>query len=385
MFEFPKKEKPMLKRIAFVSAFLMTGTAFAAEPSPPTPPRASVQIAILLDTSSSMNGLIEQAKTQLWTVVNEFVSAKKDGKPPSIQVALYEYGKQSLSAEEGYVRRILPLTDDLDRVSEELFALKTNGGDEFCGWVIRDAATKLDWSPSSDVYKAIFIAGNEPFTQGKVDFRESCKTAAERGVVVNTIFCGANAEGIQTGWKDGAILADGRFMSIDQNRKVVEIPTPQDAPIAKLGIDLNKTYLPYGKMGQAGLTRQSVQDTNAVNSSQTAIVTRSISKMNAFYCNDGWDLVDAIKTGKCKLDDLKDDELPENLRKLDKAARKAKVDEAVKRRAEIQARIADLNTKREKFLAAERAKLTKTNEDSLDKAIVKAIRDQATRHHITFE
>ena len=130
------------------------------------------------------------------------------------------------------MRLILPLTDDLDRVSEELFALKTNGGDEYCGWVIRDAVNRLEWSRSRDVYKAIFIAGNEPFTQGSVDFHASCKAAIERGIVVNTIFCGANAEGRQTGWKDGAILADGRYMSIDQNQKVVEIPTPQDAEIA---------------------------------------------------------------------------------------------------------------------------------------------------------
>ena len=109
------------------------------------------------------------------------------------------------------MRLILPLTDDLDRVSEELFALKTNGGDEYCGWVIRDAVNRLDWSRSRDVYKAIFIAGNEPFTQGSVDFHGSCRAAIERGILVNTIFCGASAEGRQTGWKDGAVLADGRY------------------------------------------------------------------------------------------------------------------------------------------------------------------------------
>ena len=88
----------------------------------------TVQIAILLDTSNSMDGLIAQAKTQLWNVVNEFVLARKDGRPPAIQVALFEYGKASLPPDEGFVRLVLPLTDDLDRVSEELFALKTQRG-----------------------------------------------------------------------------------------------------------------------------------------------------------------------------------------------------------------------------------------------------------------
>ncbi len=183
--------------IAFTFACLAFGSAQAKDPIPP--PRPTVQIALLLDTSNSMDGLIAQAKSQLWVVVNEFVKAKKDGQVPAVQVALFEYGKQSLSSEQGFVRLILPLTDDLDKVSEELFALKTNGGEEYCGWVIREAVNRLEWSKTGDVYKAIFIAGNEPFTQGPVDFHASCKSAIERGIVVNTIFCGPNSDGGQTG------------------------------------------------------------------------------------------------------------------------------------------------------------------------------------------
>jgi hypothetical protein len=379
-----------MKRFAIVSACLLSGLVGPSRTpaeSPKSPPPPTVQIALLLDTSNSMDGLIAQAKTQLWNVVNEFVKAKRNGRPPVIQVALFEYGKRTLSPNEGYVRMILPLTDDLDKVSEELFALKTNGGDEYCGWVIREAAKRLEWGPSDDVYKAIFIAGNEPFTQGAVDFRDSCKAAAGRGVVVNTIFCGSNAEGSLSGWKDGATLADGRYMSIDQNQNVAEIPTPQDAEIATLGISLNKTYLPFGKMGEIGCARQTAQDANAVAVSPSALVSRSVSKGNAFYNSDAWDLVDAIKNGKCKLDDLKDEDLPAGFKSLDKAARQAKVDEAAKQRGAIQAKILDLNTKREQFLAAERKKQAAAGakEDSLDRVIIKAVREQAVQHHFTFE
>jgi hypothetical protein len=332
-----------------------------------------------------MDGLIAQAKTQLWNVVNEFVLARKDGRPPAIQVALFEYGKASLSSGEGFVRLILPLTDDLDRVSEELFALTTHGGEEYCGWVIRDAVSRLEWSGSRDVYKAIFIAGNEPFTQGPIDFHTSCRAAIERGIVVNTIFCGPNATGGQTGWKDGAVMADGRFMSIDQNLKVVEIPAPQDHEIARLGVEMNKTYIPVGKMGLAGQARQSVQDANACDVSTSVLANRSVSKSNPFYCNDAWDLVDAIKHDKCKLDDLKDEDLPTEMRKLDKTARKVKVEEAARQRGEIQAKILQLNTEREKYLASERKKRDGGKEDTLDQAIVKAIRDQAARHNFKFE
>jgi hypothetical protein len=363
-------------------SLLSIGAAEAKDP----PRSPAIQIALLLDTSNSMDGLIDQAKGQLWSVVNEFIGARRDGHPPALEVALYEYGNDGLPAQEGFVRLVVPMTDDLDTVSERLFALKTNGGQEYCGQVIRDAVTQLAWSRSSDVYKAIFIAGNEPFTQGAVNYNASCRAAIEKGIIINTIFCGPMPEGEQTGWKDGAVLADGRYMSIDQNQKVVAIPAPQDDEIARLGVALNETYIPYGKLGREGQARQVAQDTNAAAASPNAIVTRSISKgCPTLYCNDAWDLVDAIKNGKYKLDDMKDEDLPEDLRKLDKAGRQARVDDASKRRESIQKRILDLNQERESFLAAERKQRVEEGKDSLDAAILQAVREQAAQANIRFD
>lgn len=377
-----------MKRILIIASMAVSGflglDAAAEAKDPPRKP--SVQIALLLDTSNSMDGLIEQAKAQLWSVVNEFIRAKSNGRLPSIQVALYEYGNDNLSAQEGFVRLVLPLTDDLDSVSEKLFALKTRGGQEFCGQVIRDASVQLTWSQPSDVYKAIFIAGNEPFSQGPVDYHVACRSAIEKGILVNTIFCGPTSEGEQTGWRDGAALADGRFLSIDQNQKIASIPTPQDAEIARLGGELNKTYIPYGKMGRDGQARQLAQDSNAVSSSLSSLVSRSISKgCPDLYCNDAWDLVDAIKTGKIKIDDLKDDSLPEDMRKLTQAERQARVEAKSAERETIQKRILALSKERETFLAAERKKLAETGKETLDSAILKAVREQAKRANIRFE
>jgi hypothetical protein len=71
-------------------------------------------------------------------------------------VALFEYGNMGLPASEGYIRQVVPLTDDLDKLSESLFALSTNGGDEYCGQVIDRAAKSLDWAKEPNGYKAIF-------------------------------------------------------------------------------------------------------------------------------------------------------------------------------------------------------------------------------------
>ena len=126
-----------------------------------------------------------------------------------------------------------------------------------------------------------------------------------------------------------------------------------------------------------GCARQSAQDANAVSASPSALVSRSISKGNDVYCNDAWDLVDAIKNGKCKLDDVKDEDLPESLRKLDKAKRKSKVEDAARERVAIQKQINELSQQREKFLAEERKKRHAAKDDSLEQAIVKVIREQA--------
>ncbi len=166
--------------------------------------RASVDVAILLDTSNSMDGLINQAKSQLWTIVQQFAKAKKHGQTPIVRVALFEYGNTRLPAAEGYIRQVVPLTDDLDKLSEALFALSTSGGDEYCGQVIDEAIKRLDWSEEKNGYKAIFIAGNEPFTQGEVDYRKACQHAIENGVVVNTIHCGNHAAGVSGMWQHGA-------------------------------------------------------------------------------------------------------------------------------------------------------------------------------------
>ena len=58
--------------------------------------RAKIQIALLLVTSSSMDGLIDQARSYPWKSVNELTLATKNGKPPKIEIALFDYGNSNL-------------------------------------------------------------------------------------------------------------------------------------------------------------------------------------------------------------------------------------------------------------------------------------------------
>jgi hypothetical protein len=37
--------------------------------------------------------------------------------------------------------------------------------------------------------KLIYIAGNEPFNQGPIDYKKVCEIASAKGIFVNTIYC----------------------------------------------------------------------------------------------------------------------------------------------------------------------------------------------------
>lgn len=338
-----------------------------------------VDVAILLDTSNSMDGLINQAKSQLWTIVQQFAMAEKHGNAPFLRVALFEYGNTNLPVTEGYLRQVVPLTDDLDVLSEALFSLTTNGGDEYCGQVINEALTRLDWSSAPGSYQAVFIAGNEPFTQGSVDYHFAIGRAAERGVIINTIHCGNETKGIEGKWKDGAQLGHGEFFNINQDCRVVHIPCPQDAEIIRLNEELNKTYLWFGNADKRSycLNNQKAQDSNASELSPSVAVGRSITKSGKAYSNSSRDLVDGLVLDSRILENVPEDELPDLMQEMTPGERIAYLDEMVIKRAKLKKLIGKESVAREEFLKEERSRqVEQPGESTLGGAVVEAIQKQ---------
>lgn len=318
-----------------------------------------VQLALLLDTSNSMDGLINQAKTQLWNIVGQFGKTELGGKTPRLEVALYEYGNDRLPASEGYVRMVVPLTDDLDKISEALFALTTDGGEEYCGKVIQVATRQLNWRRSGRGLRSIFIAGNEAFSQGDVDYRLACKAAADKGITVSTIFCGNREDGIQTHWEHGSQLAEGSYLCINQDRRLASIRAPQDGELAQLSGELNKTYLAYGdaEARKKSALRQKAQDLNAAKAAVSAAAARAGFKASGLYRNSGWDLVDAVADGTIKLEDLRQEQLPQLMQAMSLSEQRAHLAKIGAKREDLQARIRKLSTVRDGYVAKERKRL----------------------------
>lgn len=342
-----------------------------------------IQVALLIDTSNSMDGLIEQAKSRLWSIVNTLTSLKYSGKTPNIEISLYEYGNDGLSASENYIRQVTPLSNDLDLISEKLFALRTNGGSEYCGAVIQDATKQLKWQDGNTNMKLIYIAGNEGFDQGSINYKEAISDALKNDIYINTIFCGNATQGIALGWKKGADVGNGKFFTIDSNQIIQYITTPYDNKITKCNDRINDTYIGYGVQGNEKKMNQVTQDRNAQSVSGANYTERSVSKSKAIYKNESWDLVDKVKQDKEAVTKIKKEDLPEELKNKSTKEIQEIVVQKTKERESIQKEIGELGKKRQEFIDAE-TKKTKAQDD-LGDAITASIVTLAKNKGYTIE
>lgn len=339
----------------------------------------TIQLALLLDTSSSMDGLIDQARSQLWQIANTLDAATFQGAKPKLEIAVYEYGNDRLGAEQGHLRRVVGFTRELDEVSRALFSLSTYGGSEHAPQVIDRAATDLEWREGPGVLRVMYVAGNETFQQGPVTWVDAIDDASRRGIVVNTIFCGEPTDVDAGLWQAAAVRGRGRHFTIDQSLRRVVPTTPFDEEIGRLGVSINGTYLGYGEAGRDGMANQAAQDDNSV--AAGSLVERGLSKGSENYRNPSWDLVDAVSDGVVDLSTLDEAELPADLRGLDADARAAEIEKRRAERAAIATRLGQLRRDRDAYLADLGGDASGTN--SLDGAMVLAISEQAQRAGFT--
>ena len=372
----------ILKTLSFALLISYSITFAKETPLKTNSKKQTIKVALLLDTSNSMDGLINQAKTQLWEIVNDLSYAKCGTLQPNLEIALYEYGNSNLPAREGYIRQVLQFSSDLDKISEKLFSLTTNGGNEFCGQVILSSIQELSWSKNTKDLQVLFIAGNEPFTQGKINYKYAITDAKEKGIVVNTIFCGNYSNGVSGMWKDGADLGNGDYLTINSDKKLVHVVTPYDDEIIILNKKLNDTYIYYGVQGYSSFVSQKKQDDNAATLNEEVVVKRAVSKSSRLYDNSNWDLVDANKKKVIDFTKIEKKQLPKELQNKSETELKTYVNLQAKKRSEIQEKIKTLHKKRNNFITNKQKQ--STNKDELNSVMIKAIKRQAKLKNYTW-
>jgi len=283
--------------------------------SEPQTKEHKIQIALVIDVSSSMNGLINQTKRQIWKTINKLTKAEKKGDNVTIEFAIGSYGSINFP-ENGHFFMHAPLSSDLDLISEKIFDLRIGGREEYCGYALKNCLDSLQWSDNKDDLKVIFIAGNESFNSGEIDYSIPCKKASKNHIFINTIYCGDELEGVENFWADGAKRGKGIFMTIDQESTLAITETLWDKKIINYNEKLNSTYIPYGDLGLKHLERQTKQDENAFSLGNAFLRDRIMFKVSDYYKNSNWDLVDAFKEDNEIIKNIRQTDFPQNLRTM---------------------------------------------------------------------
>lgn len=322
-----------------------------------------LDLVLALDTSSSMNGLIDGARQQLWDTVAQL--GRMEPKP-TLRVGLISYGNSGYDAASGWVRIDSDLTTDLDAIYQQLFALRTNGGDEYVARALQTATTRFAWSSEPGTRRMFIVAGNESADQDpKVSLKQAMLDAQALGIQVNSIYCGSESNRESTLWRALAIDGHGKYAAIDHNADVA-VATPVDNQLAALSAALNNTYVAYGARGAGRASNQAAQDKNAATLGATAAAARAVAKSSALYKNAEWDLVDAAKDGK--LSQINEGDLPEELRKLSPTERTAFLQKKAAEREELNRKISELSSQRMEYKKSYRAK-SPSKGKSLDSAM----------------
>ncbi len=350
------------------------------DPNPPAKGEKVLEMVFVLDTTGSMGGLLDGAKQRIWGIVNEVMQTKSR---PSVRVGLVAYRDRG----DEYVTQVLPLTDDLDKVYSRLMELQAGGGGdtpEDVRKALADGVRNAGWTPNrKGLAQMIFLVGDAPPQEyaNEPDVFATTAEATRKGMIVNTIQCGAQADTRKV-WEMIAQHGQGRYFAIAQDGGVETIETPYDQQLSDLGRQIGGTYMAYGDSATrremasgAAATESSVANTAPA----AAKADRALNKALNATAYRG-DLIQDVENGKTKLDELKAENLPEDLQKLAPAERKAEIGRRIDERKKIREQILQISKQREAFIAQKRKAGGK--KAGFDSAVAAALAEQLKKKGI---
>src|SRR5664279_3364785 len=338
-----------------------------------------VEVAFVLDTTGSMGPLIEGAKRKIWSIATTILDSNPGAEIRMGLVAYRDIG-------DDYVTKTFELTTDIQDLYANLLELRARGGGDWPESVneaLHVAVTKLSWTQGSEICRIMFLVGDAPphmdYAQD-VKYPEVMRMARERGIVVNAVQAGG-ARDTERVWREIAQMGEGRYIPIPQDGgRLVMIETPYDTEIIELQNHINGTVIPYGPRQQRGdvekKTRQVVAAPVATATEMAGYMSRNASKNAGEAITGAGDLVSDVKAGRQKLGSVKDDDLPDNVRKMNTAERQSFIDKQVAERNKLNERMAALVKQRDGYVRDSAKKGPTRTADSFDRAVEETLRVQ---------
>jgi len=380
--------KHMAVNTVVLAALLLSSAAMPAkEEAAPESSRPQIEVVFVLDTTGSMGDLIQAAKEKIWAIANTLTSTKP---APDIKMGLVGYRDRG----DAYITKLTDLTDDLDAVYEDLMAFQAQGGGdapESVNQALNEAVTRIKWSEDDEAYRVIFLVGDCPphmDYKDDVKYPDTCKTAATAGIIVNTIQCGNHAP-TQPVWTEIADRAEGRYFQVEQSGGAILASTPFDKDLAELSKDLEGTRLYYGDASVLADSEERKEVAEKIHAGATVSARARRAVYSASEPADRLagkhDLVKDVAEGKVKLAEVKEEELPEDLRKVPVEEREKFIAEQSEKHQKVQAKIKELAAKRQKHIEEQLRKSNLKGKQSLDFAIFECIKEQAGKKGIAYK
>ena len=374
-----------------ILAAVFTIATNAADAVAPTPPPVTaketkqpaakpvVDVVFVLDSTSSMGGLIAGAKDKIWSIANGIISQKPS---PAVRIGLVSYRDRG----DEYITKKFELTDDIDTVFKNLQSLQAQGGGdgpESVNQALHEAAGNMGWSTDKQATKIIFLVGDFPphmDYQDDIKYPVTCQAAVKSNIIINTVQCGNHADTTPV-WQEIAKLAEGSYVALAHTGGMVAMTTPHDSEIAKLSAAIGTTSIAYGSVAQ----QSAVKAKNEAAADAAPAVAASRATYNAGTGGKAiqgrGDLLADMAEGAVDLNNLKEEELPPEMRKMSAAERKDHMATQRTKRDALNKQLAELVRKRTDFIEQERLRMAKEGKgDSFDLKVEATIKQQIKRH-----
>ena len=209
-------------------------------------------------------------------------------------------------------------------------------------------------------------------------------SARAKGIVVNTIQCGSNANTARV-WQAIAQSGRGAFSAIAQDGGMVAMTTPMDDELSRLNTALAGTALGYGTAADKDDLLGKMERALAAAPSAVASRLAYLSKKGGRLNSGRADLVDAVASDEVALEEVPNEALPEKMQEMSRDEQHAYLRQKTTERETLRQRIATLVEQRDAYVAKETAKLEAEGKgDGFDAEVMESIRQQAVDYGIVY-
>jgi Mg-chelatase subunit ChlD len=289
--------------------------ALTAAVGPPAAAQAQgkphVEVVFVIDTTGSMQKTLDAMRTRIFGIWSQILT----GEPrPHVRVGVVAYRDKK----DDYVTQVTDLSEYPDAVYRTLKGLKAGGGGdtpEHVNQGLDDAVNKISWSEDKKgglkrTLRMIFVMGDaEPHMDydDVVKYPETCKAAAKKGIVINTVACGGS-DAAKKAFDDIAKQGKGSHFVTDANGGDPLPETKHDKRLAAIHDELVKSYLPHG--AKEAQEKQLKHWAELAGLKGPEAVDRAVLEARLGVLTGEPDLVDAARRGRVAVVAMPADHLP---------------------------------------------------------------------------